>query len=69
MPLFKKNQRYQVSRRSDYIQVVALLDGSQMECNLTVDSTASQCLENVLQRLDIRDVSTDRALKYRKGSK
>lgn len=57
MPIFKKNQRYKVSRRSDYIQTVTLPDGSQMECNLSTDCTALNCIENVLQRLEIPEVS------------
>ncbi|XP_067941317.1 tyrosine-protein phosphatase non-receptor type 21-like isoform X2 [Watersipora subatra] len=56
MPLFKKNQRYKVSRKSDFIQVVTLLDGSQMECNLSADSLPIDCLENVLQRLEVAEV-------------
>ena len=56
MPLFKKNQRYKVSRKSDFIQAVILLDGDRMECNLSVDCLPSDCLENVLQRLEVHEV-------------
>jgi len=58
MPLFqlRKTQRYDVSRKSDCIQTVQLLDDTQIECTLTVESVGRECLENVLQRIGVTQV-------------
>jgi len=53
---FKKGRQYNVSSKSLFVISVVLLDNTTVECTLSADSTGSECLANVSERLAIYQV-------------
>ncbi|KAM3960069.1 LOW QUALITY PROTEIN: protein tyrosine phosphatase non-receptor pez [Aphomia sociella] len=49
----KKTRQYNVASKSLFVISVELLDGGVADCTLSVDSSGSECLDNVCQRQSI----------------
>ena len=52
----RRGKKYKVSNKNSYTVCVHLLDNSLIECTLNADSTGRECLENVAQRIELREV-------------
>ncbi|XP_052754792.1 uncharacterized protein LOC113509815 [Galleria mellonella] len=50
----KKTRQYNVASKSLFVISVELLDGGVADCTLSVDSSGSECLDNVCQRQSIQ---------------
>ena len=52
---FKKSrQQYNVASKSVFVLTVELLDSAVLECTLSAESTGRDCMDNVCQRLGLR---------------
>ncbi|XP_075057075.1 tyrosine-protein phosphatase non-receptor type 14 [Mixophyes fleayi] len=49
----RRTKRYNVLSKSCFVSRIRLLNSSEIECNLSVDSTGLDCLVAVAQRLDL----------------
>lgn len=63
----RRTRRYNVLSKNCFVTRIRLLDGTVIECTLSVESTGQECLEAVAQRLELREVSGLRAGAWRGG--
>ncbi|XP_063775152.1 tyrosine-protein phosphatase non-receptor type 14 isoform X2 [Pseudophryne corroboree] len=49
----RRTKRYNVLSKSSFVSRIRLLNSSEIECNLSVDSTGLECLEAVALRLEL----------------
>ncbi|XP_064621879.1 tyrosine-protein phosphatase non-receptor type 21-like [Lineus longissimus] len=52
----KRTRRYDVSSKHLYVVSAQLLDNTLIECTLTTESTGMECLENIAQRIELREI-------------
>jgi len=55
--LKRSSKQYNVVSKSSFVISVELLDNGIMECTLDADSTGTDCLQNISQRLGLHQVS------------
>ncbi|XP_049625501.1 tyrosine-protein phosphatase non-receptor type 14 [Suncus etruscus] len=51
----RRTRRYNVLSKNCFVTRIRLLDSSDIECTLSVESTGQECLEAVAQRLELRE--------------
>ncbi|XP_013390400.1 tyrosine-protein phosphatase non-receptor type 21-like [Lingula anatina] len=60
----KKTKRYNVSSKNQFVVSVQLLDNTLIECTLTPESLAQECLQSIAQRIELTEGMQYFGLKY-----
>ncbi len=64
LPKLKRTRRYDVSSKNALLVMVELLDQRVIECSVAVDSVAQDCLDIVLNRLQVQSEAFYFGLQY-----
>ena len=60
----KRTHRYDVSTKNALLILVELLDQKEIECSVSIDSPAQECLDIVLNRLQVQSEGFYFGLQY-----